>query len=98
MSADIDESLTKLFQFYDTNGDGTLTKSEKLEADKRITGLLKEAGQGGSMRTEKFDSMDADASGGVSLDEFVASWKAKYSAYPPEMQTRMLGVLTEVIA
>ena len=41
---------------------------------------------------------DADSSGEVTLDEFVASWKGKYAAYPPEMQTRMLDAITAAIS
>jgi hypothetical protein len=91
----VDVQLEKLFAYYDADSDGGLTREEKLRAD---SSLVKAIGRsGGQMRTDKFDEMDADASGDVDCAEFVASWKAKYAAYPASMQTAMLGRIEELI-
>ena len=55
------------------------------------------AGKGGALRTATFASMDADGSGEVDLTEWTAAWKSQYQAYPPEMQSRMLDKIEELL-
>lgn len=92
----VNEGLLKLFEFYDSDSDGILTKEEKLAADGKISKAL--GSTGGAMRTDTFAKMDADGSGDVDSAEFIASWKEKYAAYPPEMQKRMLDTISEIIS
>jgi len=94
--SDIDRALTQIFNSYDADGSGSLTREEKRGADFSITQFL-EQGKTFALRTGKFSAMDVDASGDVDLIEFVKGWKKQYSVYSPEMQLKMLTKVTDLI-
>jgi len=101
--SDLDGRILNLFDSFDADGDGSLTKEEKDEADSRLMSLMTQLppALGDALQTggapQDFDSIDADNSGGISREEFVEAWKQRYSSYSPALQAWLLERFTTLL-
>lgn len=90
-----DARLATLFSFYDTDGDGKLTKKEKFLIDSRLAEIMQNV-PGLSFSTGAFSDLDADGSGDVDQDEFIEGVKKQYRHLTPDQLTRLLDGVTDL--
>lgn len=73
VDTDAEEELREAFVLFDTNGDGKVTEAELGQVQPALVG--------------RFESADADKSGSLNLDEFVAMLKAAAEEADDGMQS-----------
>ena len=103
-----DKKAEALFKTIDSDGDGSITKTEadtfKAEAEKQLQSFLFNLQSAGTEATEEteeeqdlFDILDANSDGGIARDEFLSALSERNGTSASEDRSDLLDTLFKAI-